>query len=396
MSRTQIYYGGSGSGKSVFLAQRAVVDILKSGRNYLVCRQVGGTVRKSVYTEIKKVIDGWGLSHLFIFNYSAGLITCKNNGYQVIFTGLDDPEKIKSITPQKGVITDIWIEEATETNRNTVRQLYKRQRGGKSDIQKRFVFSFNPILKSHWIYDEYFTKAQWKDADTLFMSDELSIQKTIYSDNDFLTPDDYADLENETDPYFYQVYTLGNWGILGNVIFTNWTVEDLSELIPTFANPVNGLDFGYVDPAAFVQTDYNKNRKTIYIYGEIYESGLTNDRLAEKVLEMVDRQQVTCDSAEPKSIRDLQLHGVRAKSAKKGKDSIIHGIKWLQKQKIVVHVDCVGMQKELGQYKWKEDKNGDAIEVPVDKFNHLIDATRYGYEDLSRMRMNPSEMVDFI
>ena len=396
MSRTQIFYGGSGSGKSRFLAQRTVYDILVGGRNYLVCRQVGSTVRKSVYTEIKKVIDDWGLSQLFIFNYSAGLITSRKNGYQIIFTGLDDAEKIKSITPQKGVITDIWVEEATETDRMAIRQLYKRQRGGSDEVPKRFTFSFNPILKSHWIFDEYFVPAQWADNQDEYTSPELSIRKTWYVHNRFLTADDVADLENETDTYFYDVYTLGNWGVLGNVVFTNWEVQDLTDMIPTFANPRNGLDFGFIDPVGFVRTDYNKNRETIYIYDEIYESELTNDILAEKVAEMVGRELVTCDSAEPKSIRDLQLSGLRAKSAKKGKDSIIHGIKWLKKQKIIIHTECIGTQREFGQYKWKEDKNGVAMEVPVDRWNHLVDATRYAYEDDMRMKMNPSDMVDFV
>ena len=109
----QIIYGGSSSGKSVFVAERVVYDLMKGGRNYLICRQVGRTIRGSVSQEINKVIDRWGVTHLFSINKTDGTVTA-SNGYQAIFSGLDDVEKLKSITPAKGVITDVWVEESTE------------------------------------------------------------------------------------------------------------------------------------------------------------------------------------------------------------------------------------------------------------------------------------------
>jgi len=118
--RTQIFYGGSASGKSVFLAQRAVRDLMLGGRNYLIVRQVGRTLRGSVFMEILKVIDMWNCDSLFNVNKSDMLITCKN-GYQAIFAGLDDVAKLKSLTPAKGAITDIWVEEATEIERNSLK-----------------------------------------------------------------------------------------------------------------------------------------------------------------------------------------------------------------------------------------------------------------------------------
>src|SRR3990172_5076618 len=120
-ARTQIFYGGSSSGKSVFLAQRAVFDLMNGGRNYLVTRQVGRTIRGSVYTEIVRAIFDWGVQSLFTINKSEMLITC-TNGYQIIFAGLDDVEKIKSLVPAKGAISDIWVEEATECERNSIKQ----------------------------------------------------------------------------------------------------------------------------------------------------------------------------------------------------------------------------------------------------------------------------------
>lgn len=386
MARTQIFYGGAGSGKSVFLAQRCIMDILQGGRNYLICRAVGRTIRGSVYTEICRVISGWGLDGLFTINKTDMLITC-SNGYQVIFAGLDDIEKLKSLIPARGALTDIWVEEATETERATIKQLYKRQRGGSESVPKRLILSFNPILQSHWIYEEYFSKIGWVDTQTEYSSDELSILKTWYVHNRFLTADDVRDLESETDKYYYNVYTLGNWGILGNVIFTNWRVEDLSEMKDQFTNLRNGLDFGFSsDPAALSRSHYDRAKKTIYFFDEIYETGLTNPALARLILPMCGQESVRCDSAEPKSIRELRDCGVNAAPAKKGKDSVNFGIQWLQQQVLVIDTKCINTRNEIQQYKWKEDKNGVAIRQPVDHNNHLIDATRYAYEDDTRVR----------
>lgn len=381
LARTQIFYGGSSSGKSVFLAQRAVEDVWNGGRNYLVCRQVGKTLRGSVFTEICKAIKEAGLSEDFNIRETDMLITCAN-GYQIIFAGLDDVEKLKSLTPTQGAITDIWIEEATEVDRATVKQLYKRQRGGDEKIPKRLTLSFNPIMQSHWIYQEYFSGIAWADDQTEYISPELSILKTWYIHNRFLTADDVRDLENEQDSYFRNVYTLGNWGVLGNVIFTNWRTEDLSEMRDQFTNHRNGLDFGFSsDPAALVVTHYDKKNKTIYIFDELYERGLTNDVLAAEVKRLIGNDYVVCDSAEPKSIMELSNHGVNAIPAKKGKDSVLFGIQWLQQQAIVVDAKSINSRNELQQFKWKEDKDGNAIRQPVDKNNHIIDGLRYAYED---------------
>lgn len=381
LTRTQIFYGGSSSGKSVFLAQRVVWDLLAGGRNYLITRAVAKTIKRSVFTEIKKVIADWGMQAEFKVNESDLTITCKN-GYQALFAGLDDTEKLKSITPQKGVITDVWLEEATEAGRNDLKQLMKRQRGGRSDVPKRIVLSFNPILQSHWIYEEYFKPLAWADDQTEYNSDGLTILKTTYKDNKFLTPQDVYDLENEKDKYYRDVYTLGNWGVLGNVIFTNWEVRDLSGMLDQFTNRRNGGDFGFSShPAAVVVTHYDRERETIYIFKELYEKGLTNDMLATEVKNLIGDEPITFDSAEPKSIAELQGYGVAARGALKGKDSVTFGIQWLQGQKIVIDKSCVNTKAEFQSYKWKEDKDGVAMPVPVDANNHAIDALRYAYED---------------
>jgi len=382
MARVQIFYGGSGSGKSIFLAQRDLIDIMNGGRNFLICRAVARTLRKSVFAEIIKIINSWGWGDYFSVNKSELTITCAN-GYQFLFVGLDDTEKLKSITPERGVITDVRIEEATETNIKSLKQLIKRQRGGDPSTPKRITLSFNPIIKTHWIFQEYFKPIGWSDDQTSHDDGELSILKTWYIHNRFLTADDVYDLENEKDQYTFDVYTLGNWGVLGDLIFRNWRVEDLTDRAVTFDNLRHGLDFGFgVDPAAFNTTYYDRRNKTLYIIDEFSGLELTNDVLAD-MIKSRQSGMVYCDSAEPKSIVELQGYGVAAVGAKKGKGSIEHGIKWLKQQTIIIDSSCVGTQNEFSLYAWKKNRHGESLPVPEDRHNHHIDEIRYQYEDMA-------------
>lgn len=385
MARVQVFYGGASSGKSVFLAQRVVYDLLNGGRNYLIARAVARTIRGSVFAEILKVVRQWGLTELFDVNQSDRRITC-HNGYQAMFVGLDDTEKLKSITPERGAITDVWVEEATEAQEDDIRQLLRRQRGGDPAIPKRLTLSFNPVLRTSWIYGRYFAPVGWMDDQMAHpppgeQDDGLTILKTTYLDNRFLSADDRALLEDETDTYWRDVYTLGNWGVLGDVIFTNWRVDDLSGMASQWTNRRAGLDFGFAsDPAALVLTHYDPARQTIYVYGELYERGLTNDVLAAEIGPVLGGDYVVCDSAEPKSIAEIKALGVRAGGAVKGKDSVTFGVQWLQRQTIVVDRRCVNMTNELQAYQWRKDKDGNSIRQPVARNDHLIDALRYAYE----------------
>ena len=221
--RYQIFFGGASSGKSCFLATRAVLDTLQ-GRSTLVIRQVARTLRTSCWNEIGKAAARLGLTGCFRFNKTEMTVTARNNGAQILFAGLDDVEKIKSISPAGGALTDIWIEEATEISYADFKQLDKRLRG-QSRHEKRLTLSFNPVYKTHWIYREFF--GGWDEGGRAYQSDTVSILKTTYQDNAFLTADDRAALENERDPYYRQVYTLGDWGVLGDVIFRAWRQEEL-------------------------------------------------------------------------------------------------------------------------------------------------------------------------
>lgn len=377
-NRYQLYYGGSSSGKSYSLAQRCVLDVFLGDRNYLIVRNVQNTIKRSCFNEVEKSIEAFGLGKYFAVNKTDLVITCNMNRRQILFCGLDDTEKIKSITPKRGVITDIWVEEATECEYKAVKQLDKRLRG-RSKVIKRLTLSFNPILKDHWIYTNYFDI--WEDNRQFVAKNNVSILKTTYKDNLFLTQDDITALENETDKYYYEVYTLGNWGVMGAVIFKNWRVEDFSDLESTFDNYRHGIDFGFADdPFAYIKAHLDKTRKRLFICDEIEAVGLLNDEAAPLIKEKAGKSIVTCDSAEPKSIADLKRLKVNARAAIKGQGSIEHGIKWLQGLEIIIHPRCQCFKAAISKYKYKEDKNGNVLPIPVGKDDHLIDALRYACE----------------
>lgn len=379
-TRVQIFFGGSSSGKSVFLAQRTVLDVLKGLRNYLVIRNVASTIKRSVFNEIMKVIYDNNLSREFTVNKSDLVITCNRNRKQIVFAGLDDVEKLKSITPIDGPLTDVWVEEATETEHSAIKQLFKRLRG-RSKVNKRVILSFNPITQDHWIYNEYFS--DWVDGKNVLRQEKLLIVKSTYKDNKFLEEDDIYELENEKDEYYRNVYTYGNWGIIGNVIYKNWSVEDLSWLKGRVDVHKYGLDFGFSnDPTAFVDIYYSPGKETIYILDESYVTGQKNRDIADMLHEKTANKNITtCDSEDPRTISELEDMDCYVTGAIKGPDSVRHGISWIQARKIVIDVKCQNFKNEIQKYKWKEDKNGVVLKDPVDKDNHLLDAMRYALEE---------------
>lgn len=376
--RTQIFFGGSSSGKSFFLAQRTIKDNLE-GVNYLVVRNVGATLRNSTFNELKKAIHAMGVAHLYKINEGGMSITCKANGKQILFSGLDNVEKLKSITPSNGVLERIWIEEATEIKREAYMQLKKRLRG-RTEHSKSITLSFNPILKDHWIYKEFF--ANWDDTKRRYEDYDVSILKTTYKDNNYLTEDDIYSLENEGDPYFRDVYTYGNWGVLGNVVYRNWRMADLSEEKKHFDNIYNGLDFGYTNPNAFVRIHVDLERKKIYVLDELYEKGQSYEDLAESVKKVVGNEYVMCDCEDGRAIFTLNTLGVKAIPVKKGMNSVLFGIKWLQGFEIIIDISCQNFKNEIQAYHWDEDKNGNVLQRPVKKHDHLLDALRYATESL--------------
>jgi len=372
--RVQLFYGGAGSGKSAFLASRVVLDAL-CGRNTLVARKVARTLRASCFTEVNKAIRRLGLGGFFKANVSQMQITCTKNGAQILFTGLLDVEKVKSLSPARGALSDIWVEEATEVSREDVKQLEKRLRGP-SPHAKRLTLSFNPISRNHWLYREYFAGVPEDQA--VYRADNLLIMHSSYRDNRFLTPDDVRALEGEQDPYFREVYTLGRWGQAGGAILSRWRVAPI--LPGEIRQPLRlGLDFGYArDPAGALKVSFDRQKKRILVLDELYERGWHNARLAEALKSFAGRLPITCDSAEPKSIAELRRLGLQALPAKKGPGSLSHGLQWLSQHEIIIAPHCVNLQEELSQYRWREGPLGH-LPIPQGE-DHLIDALRYALE----------------
>lgn len=380
-TRTQILFGGSSSGKSRFIAQRLVYDLINGERNYLVVRNTGRTNRSTTFNEINTVISDWKLSKYFKINKSEMTITCmiaKNR--QVFFMGLDDVEKLKGITPENdGVITDVWIEEATETSEDDCNQLRKRLRGD-SKVSKRMTYSFNPIMRSHWIFKRFFQNMH--DSDKDYRDPDLAILRTTYKDNCFLAPDDIKDLENETNEYYRDVYTLGKWGVLGHLIFTNWHVEDMTGLRDAFGTYHNGLDFGFTnDPTALARCA--RKEKKLYITHEMYEFGMTNDLIAAGIKPIISNEAVRCDPSSPKDIAELRGYGINATAASGGKGSVNHGIQFIQQYEVIIDRTCQNAINEFQLYQWDKNKQGETMNQPIDKHNHFIDALRYALSGIS-------------
>lgn len=222
-SRYLVFYGGAGSGKSYFIVERYIYKLLDAKRfNLLVVRATGKSNRDSTFALFKQVISRWKLYKYFKINESDLRIKCLLNGNEIIFSGLDDVEKLKSVTFSKGELTDVWIEEASEILEADFNQLDVRLRG--VGTKKQIVISFNPIDINHWLKKRFFDRS---DANT-------TVFHSTYKDNGFLDEDYKRLLESykETDEYYYNVYCLGQWGVLGKTVFDARKIQERLQQIP--------------------------------------------------------------------------------------------------------------------------------------------------------------------
>lgn len=388
---TQIYYGGGSSGKSVDVARRTIEDIMRYDRNFLVVRQILHDVRRSIFNELCDAVSFLQVNHLFHIRSTDMQITCKLNGCQAVFAGLDNPERLKSIRPEVGVFTDLLIEEATEISQDAYRKLRLRLRGlmppGHQNRPKRFILIFNPIYKNHWIYKTYFNHFARKNMDPELgkiykIDNKVVIIRVNHWHNKFLSSDDRERYEEmkEDDPYLYQVYGLGEWGILGSMVF-RFSVQNLSGIEDRVSNVRNGLDFGFEAPSAFSRSA-RAGRKKMYIYDEFYHRDQTNQQLAKLIYNKIGNNElVTCDSAEPKSVQELveSPQQIRARGAVKGPDSVRHGIQWLNTFDTIIDENCQAHINELSLFRRKEDKDGNIIPDKYLGERHAIDAWRYAW-----------------
>ena len=374
-SRFNVFYGGAGSGKSHFVFAKMVFKYLKyPNRKCLVVRKVSNTLRDSCFALVKSILSDWQLYEQCKINKTDLTIELPN-GSHFIFKGMDDPEKIKSIAN----IDDIVVEECTEVDEFDFDQLSLRLRSRNPYNQVHCMF--NPVSKENWVYKRWFKEG----AD--YNKDNTVILHTTYKDNKFL-PKEY--IENLLDmqrsnPAYFRIYALGEFATLDKLIYTNWKVEtfDYREVLRAVkeSKAIFSLDFGFTnDPTAFVCSIIDKINKKLWIFDEFQEKGLLNDEIAKKIIEMGFRKEVIiCDSAEPKSIEELRRNGLdRVKGAVKGKDSIINGINLLQQFEIIIHTNCVCIQEEFRNYTWRKGKDGEYVNIPIDKYNHGLDALRYG------------------
>ncbi|MBQ2870328.1 PBSX family phage terminase large subunit [bacterium] len=365
--RIEVYYGGAGSGKSYGATQKIYLKALKSKRKVLVIRKIQRTIKDSIWSLIITHIHNSGFYNACRINRSDFEIELPN-GSIFVFKGLDDPEKIKSIDG----ITDIVIEEATELNEDDFTQLNLRLRA-LVDYPQIYLM-FNPISKKNWVYDYFFVRE---------LPLNVKVIKTTYLDNKFLSEEYKQELERLKDrnPAYYRIYCLGEFATLDKLVFPTYTTKIISEKDIQGLKRWIGLDFGYInDPSAIVWGFIDTIKKKIYVYGEYVKRGMKNNEIAETMTDLgLHKDKSFGDSAEPKSIDEIKSSGVNIEPTVKGKDSIIHGIQWIQQYELIVDERCFKVIEELDNYTWKKDKKtGEYINEPVDTFNHTIDAIRYG------------------
>lgn len=389
-TRFNVFYGGAGSGKSVFVFQKMILKYLKyPNRKCLVVRKVGNTLRDSCFALIKSILSDWNLYNECKVN-KTDLTIELSNGSHFIFKSMDDPEKIKSIAN----IDDIIVEECTEIDAFDFDQLCLRLRSKNPYNQVHVMF--NPVSKENWVYGRWF-KDGYNEKNTIVMH-------TTYKDNKFL-PREYIDnlLEMEkTNNAYYRIYALGEFSSTDKLIYTNWKTEtfDYMEILkekPTRV-AIFGLDWGYTnDPTGIICSVIDETDKKIWIYNEHYERYMTNEDIYKVLTEMrIAGERIVCDSSEPKSIEELKRLGCkRVIGAVKGKDSIMNGIQLIQQYQLIVHLDCSNFQEELRNYTFVKDKQTNQyINKPIDKFNHLGDAFRYSVMNHVGKKVNKITLFD--
>ena len=297
---------------------------------------------------------------------------------------MDDPLKVTSITVDVGVLCWLWVEEAYEiTSEAAFDTLDESIRGEVPEgLFKQATLTFNPWNEKHWLKKRFFDKA---DNDVL-------AKTTNYQCNEFLDDSDRSMFERMrlNNPRRYQVAGLGDWGIVEGLVYENWEERafDTAEIARRESvQSAFGLDFGYTnDPSALFCGLVDMKAREIYVFDEMYKKGLTNEMIYQEISRMgYSKENITADSAEPKSIAQLRALGLtRIHAAKKGRDSILNGIQLIQDYKIVIHPRCVNFLTEIGNYTWDKDKFDNQVNKPIDDFNHLLDAMRYAMERFGR------------
>ena len=378
--------GGRGSTKSSFVSIEIILGIMKNpDANAVAIRKVGVYLKDSVYEQLVWAIDKLGVSHKWQVKLSPLELIYSPTGQRILFRGADKPRKLKSTKVHKGYIRYIWYEETDEfsgiTEIRTINQ--SLMRGG--NVFNVF-YSYNPPK----------SQRNWVNAETAkIQSDRRNNALSVVHHSTYLSvPADWlgetfiteAEHLKKTKPESYAHEYLGEVTGTGGEVFTNITLTTISdEEIQTFDKIKRGIDFGYAtDPFVYVVAHYDSKYKRLFIFDEIYKVGLSNAQAAAKIKEKTNYSQtIICDSAEPKSIRDLREQGFRVAGARKGPDSIEYGIKFLQSLETIIidSVRCPNTAREFYNYELESDGNDGFKNNYPDKDNHTIDAVRYALED---------------
>ena len=378
--------GGRGSTKSSFMGIEVPLLLMQHPQCHaVVLRKVGNTIKNSVYPQVQWGIEQLGIADRFKCITSPHEITYKATGQKILFFGVDDPMKVKSIKLPFGYVGIVWYEELDQfSGMEEIRNLNQSLlRGGET----YWVFaSYNPPKsRNNWVNEEILNE----------YPDRL-VHKTTYLDvprawlgEQFLLEAEKLKAKNET---AYNHEYLGEVTGTGGAVFEN--VEDMrmpDELISQFDRLYYGLDFGFaVDPLAFVAMYYDAKHEDLYIFDEIYQQKLTNRQAAARIGARYNDCRIIADSAEPKSIVEMRGLGLNVAGARKGPDSVDHGMKWLQNL-AHIYIDkrrCPNTYREFIGYEYERNREGQFISAYPDVDNHAIDAVRYGMEPvMSRRRI---------
>ena len=382
--RYRVVKGSRASKKSKTTALWFIVNMMKYPQaNTLVIRKTFRTLKDSCFTELKWAVHRLKVDAWWEFKESPLEATYKPTGQKIYFRGLDDPLKVTSITVDVGVLCWAWLEEAYEVMKEDDFNILDESIRGEvpEGLFKQWTITFNPWNEHHFLKKRFFDCPP--DPDILAIT-------TNYMCNEYLDAADIKVFEDmrKRNPRRYAVAGLGGWGIVDGLVYENWKEEAFDHTSDKFKqehpNLVScfGLDFGYTnDPSTLFCGLLDLKEKRLFVFDEMYEKGLSNKRIAETVQSMgYGKERITADSAETKSIDELKSLGLRVKAATKGKDSIKNGIQWIQDLEIIIHPRCVNFITEISNYTWDTDKFGTKLNVPIDDFNHLMDAMRYALE----------------
>lgn len=384
--RYRVCKGSRASKKSKTTALNSIVRLMEYPQANLLCvRKTYRTLKDSCFTELKWAIHRLGVDAWWDVKESPLEMTYKPTGQKILFRGLDDPLKVTSITVEVGVLCWLWIEEAYEISSEADFDTLDESIRGEvpPGLFKQITLTFNPWNEHHWLKHRFFDATP--DPDILAMT-------TNYTCNEWLDAADKKVFETmkQNNPRRYRVAGLGDWGIVDGLVYEKWE-ERLFSIEEVRKTPgiksAFGLDFGYTnDPSALFCGLIDTQNKTLWVFDEIYKTGMSNEDIAKAIISAgYAKERIRADCAEPKSIDRLYTLGlVHIRRARKGKDSVNNGIDFIQDYKIFIHPKCVNFITEIGNYTWDTDaKTGKKLNRPIDDFNHLMDAMRYALEEYS-------------